>query len=64
MPRRTSEDEGASRMAVLQLLKRGETNKIIANELGMSESTVEEHVRNILEEIKMRATNRTGAVEP
>jgi DNA-binding NarL/FixJ family response regulator len=37
----------------------GKPNKIIAYELGMSESTVKVHVRNIMQ--KMGATNRTQA---
>jgi DNA-binding NarL/FixJ family response regulator len=46
--------------AVMDLLKKGAPNKIIAAELGMSESTVKVHVRSIL--MKMGATNRTQAV--
>jgi DNA-binding NarL/FixJ family response regulator len=38
-------------------LQQGKANKIIAYELGMSESTVKVHVRNIMR--KMGATNRT-----
>jgi DNA-binding NarL/FixJ family response regulator len=47
-------------MAVLSHLQQGKANKIIAHELGMSESTVKVHVRNIMR--KMGATNRTQAV--
>jgi DNA-binding NarL/FixJ family response regulator len=43
--------------AVLNRLRQGKANKIIAYELGMSESTVKVHVRNIMR--KMGATNRT-----
>jgi DNA-binding NarL/FixJ family response regulator len=43
--------------AVLEHLKLGKTNKIIAHELGMSESTVKVHIRNIMK--KLKATNRT-----
>jgi DNA-binding NarL/FixJ family response regulator len=43
--------------AVLSHLQQGKANKIIAYELGMSESTVKVHVRNIMH--KMGATNRT-----
>lgn len=43
--------------AVLNRLQQGKANKIIAYELGMSESTVKVHVRNIMR--KMGATNRT-----
>jgi DNA-binding NarL/FixJ family response regulator len=46
--------------AVLSHLKQGKANKIIAYELGMSESTVKVHIRNIMR--KMGATNRTQAV--
>jgi DNA-binding NarL/FixJ family response regulator len=45
---------------VLRHLKLGKANKIIAFELGMSESTVKVHIRNIMR--KMGATNRTQAV--
>ncbi len=50
----------ARQMAVLSHLQQGKANKIIAHELGMSESTVKVHVRNIMR--KMGATNRTQAV--
>jgi DNA-binding NarL/FixJ family response regulator len=46
-------------LSVLQHLTQGRSNKIIAYELGMSESTVKVHVRNIMK--KMKATNRTEA---
>ena len=46
-------------MTVLSHLQQGKANKIIAHELGMSESTVKVHVRNIMR--KMGATNRTQA---
>jgi DNA-binding NarL/FixJ family response regulator len=46
--------------AVLALLDHGQANKLIAYRLGMSESTVKIHIRNILR--KMGATNRTQAV--
>ena len=45
---------------MLAHLNRGRANKTIAYELGMSESTVKVHVRNIMR--KMNATNRTQAV--
>jgi DNA-binding NarL/FixJ family response regulator len=45
---------------VLTHLRQGKANKIIAYELGMKESTVKVHVRNIMR--KMGATNRTQAV--
>ncbi len=47
-------------MTVLAHLRQGKANKIIAYELGMSESTVKVHVRNIMR--RMGATNRTQAV--
>lgn len=46
--------------AVLSHLKQGKANKLIAYELGMTESTVKVHIRNIMR--KMGATNRTQAV--
>ncbi|WP_158932495.1 response regulator transcription factor [Acidisphaera sp. S103] len=45
--------------AVFTRLQLGKTNKIIAYELGMCESTVKVHVRNIMR--KVGATNRTQA---
>ncbi|WP_162530736.1 response regulator transcription factor [Rhodovastum atsumiense] len=42
---------------VLQLLREGKPNKVIAYALQISESTVKVHVRNIMK--KLRATNRT-----
>lgn len=47
-------------MVVLSHLRQGKANKIIAFELGMTESTVKVHIRNIMR--KMGATNRTQAV--
>jgi DNA-binding NarL/FixJ family response regulator len=47
-------------MTVLSHLRLGKANKIIAHDLGMTESTVKVHVRNIMR--KMGATNRTQAV--
>jgi DNA-binding NarL/FixJ family response regulator len=47
-------------MTVLAHLRQGKANKIIAYELGMTESTVKVHIRNIMR--KMGATNRTQAV--
>jgi DNA-binding NarL/FixJ family response regulator len=47
-------------MDVLSQLQRGKANKIIAFDLGMSESTVKVHIRNIMR--KMGATNRTQVV--
>lgn len=45
--------------SVLQLLKQGKSNKVIAYELKMEESTVKVHVRNIMKHLKV--TNRTHA---
>ena len=58
-------DEIANRLTprqkmVLSHLRLGKQNKIIAYELGMTESTVKVHIRNIMR--KMGATNRTQAV--
>jgi DNA-binding NarL/FixJ family response regulator len=47
----------ARQAAVVDALRRGKANKIIAYELNMRESTVKVHVRNIMK--KLRATNRT-----
>lgn len=46
--------------SVMSHLRQGKANKVIAYELGMSESTVKVHVRNIMR--KMGANNRTEAV--
>lgn len=43
--------------AILQCIRRGKPNKIIAYELAMQESTVKVHLRNIMK--KLNATNRT-----
>lgn len=47
----------ARQAAVVEALRRGKANKIIAYELNMSESTVKVHVRNIMK--KLKAKNRT-----
>jgi DNA-binding NarL/FixJ family response regulator len=44
-------------MAVLEEIKKGKANKLIAYDLNMKESTVKVHVRNIMR--KVGATNRT-----
>lgn len=44
-------------LAVLDRLRQGESNKIIAHNLSISECTVKVHVRNIMHKIKAR--NRT-----
>ncbi len=47
----------ARQSAVVEALRQGKANKIIAYELNMCESTVKVHVRNIMK--KLRAKNRT-----
>jgi DNA-binding NarL/FixJ family response regulator len=47
----------ARQKAVLELLRRGDTNKVIARRLGMREGTVKVHVRQIMR--KLGVTNRT-----
>jgi DNA-binding NarL/FixJ family response regulator len=47
-------------MEVLSRLRLGKPNRIIARELGMSESTVKAHIRNLMQ--KLKATNRTQVV--
>ena len=47
----------ARQAAVIDALRQGKANKIIAYELNMRESTVKVHVRNIMK--KLRAKNRT-----
>jgi DNA-binding NarL/FixJ family response regulator len=44
-------------MAVIEALRRGKANKVIAYELNMCESTVKVHIRNVMK--KLRARNRT-----
>jgi DNA-binding NarL/FixJ family response regulator len=44
---------------VVELLQRGKSNKVIARELGMQESTVKVHVRQIMR--KLGVSNRTQA---
>ena len=46
-------------LSVIDLLREGKPNKLIAAQLEMQESTVKVHVRNILK--KLRAANRTHA---
>lgn len=45
---------------VLEALRRGKANKIIAHELDLKESTVKVHIRHIMK--KLKASNRTEAV--
>ena len=66
-PNDVRDDESNSRLsgltnrqlAVLEAVRRGKANKIIAYELNMCESTVKVHLRNIMK--KLRARNRTEA---
>ncbi|MEH6774281.1 MAG: response regulator transcription factor [Cereibacter changlensis] len=59
-PRSSVEDHLTERqLAVCNALRRGKSNKIIAYELNLCESTVKVHIRNIMK--KLRATNRTEA---
>jgi DNA-binding NarL/FixJ family response regulator len=46
-------------LAVLHLLERGLSNKMIGKHLGMSPSTVKAHVHNIISKLNVR--NRTEA---
>jgi DNA-binding NarL/FixJ family response regulator len=46
-------------LSVIDLLREGKPNKVIAAQLDMQENTVKVHVRNILK--KLNATNRTHA---
>jgi DNA-binding NarL/FixJ family response regulator len=52
-----SEEFTARQKEVLDRLRQGKTNKLIAYDLHVSESTVKAHIRNIME--KLHATNRT-----
>jgi DNA-binding NarL/FixJ family response regulator len=47
----------AREVAVIRALQKGKSNKVIAYELNMCESTVKVHVRNLMK--KMKAKNRT-----
>lgn len=47
----------ARQAEVVEALRRGKANKVIAYELNLRESTVKVHIRNIMKKIK--ATNRT-----
>jgi DNA-binding NarL/FixJ family response regulator len=47
----------ARELAVVRAIQHGKSNKVIAYELGMCESTVKVHVRRIMK--KLRAKNRT-----
>lgn len=58
-PRRTAAAERITEResAVIQAIHQGKSNKIIAYELGMCESTVKVHIRNVMR--KLKAKNRT-----
>lgn len=57
-PQDGADDVFTSRQrAVIEALRRGKANKIIAYELNMCESTVKVHVRNVMK--KLNARNRT-----
>ena len=47
----------ARELAVIRAIQKGKSNKVIAYELNMAESTVKVHVRNIMK--KLNAKNRT-----
>jgi len=51
------EDFTSRQMAVIEALRRGKANKVIAYELNMCESTVKVHIRNVMK--KLKAKNRT-----
>ncbi|MFV0297298.1 MAG: LuxR C-terminal-related transcriptional regulator [Hyphomicrobiaceae bacterium] len=56
-PASTSPSLTAKQLAVVEAIRRGKANKVIAYELNMCESTVKVHVRTIMR--KLKATNRT-----
>jgi DNA-binding NarL/FixJ family response regulator len=59
-PRRSGRlDLTPRELSVVDLLREGKPNKLIAAQLDMQESTVKVHVRNILR--KLNAANRTHA---
>jgi DNA-binding NarL/FixJ family response regulator len=47
----------ARQSAVVEAVRHGKANKVIAYELNMRESTVKVHIRNIMR--KLKARNRT-----
>jgi DNA-binding NarL/FixJ family response regulator len=49
----------SKQLAVMNALRQGKANKVIAYELNMCESTVKVHVRNVMK--KLQARNRTEA---
>ena len=50
----------AREMEVLNLVSKGEINKIIGDQLGITERTVKSHVKNLLS--KLKAPGRMSAV--
>ena len=58
--RRESDQFTPTELAVLDRLKLGKANKIIAHELGVSQSTVKVHIGRIMKRLKV--TNRTQVV--
>lgn len=46
-------------LKILEILSQGKSNKEIADSLGISENTVEQHLKNIYE--KLNVQNRTEA---
>ena len=49
----------SKQLGVMNALRQGKANKVIAYELNMCESTVKVHVRNVMK--KLQAKNRTEA---
>ena len=47
----------ARELVVIRAIQKGKSNKVIAYDLNMSESTVKVHIRNIMK--KLNAKNRT-----
>ena len=58
-PRPSELDLTDRELGVIHLLREGKSNKLIAAQLKMQESTVKVHVRNILK--KLHVSNRTQA---
>lgn len=46
-------------LEILEILSQGKSNKELADSLGVSENTVEQHLKNIYEKLKVQ--NRTEA---
>jgi DNA-binding NarL/FixJ family response regulator len=47
-------------LEVLELVSRGMRNRVISTELGISETTVAVHIKNIF--VKLKVSDRTSAV--